>query len=397
MKVTGIIAEYNPFHNGHKYQIDKARENGADYVVVAMSGDFTQRGEPALFDKYTRAEMTLSGGADLVLELPVVYATSDAGRFARGGVSLLDSLGVVDELSFGIESGCEDLCYRLADFLHNPPSEYSESIKQAIKAGNTYPVARTMALNNYFKPDEIARLNGSNMILGLEYMQALKEFNSSIIPVPLTRMGAGYNDTEINPDGFSSASGIRQAIQSACHNTASADTVTFSKSLPYDINSVINVATPLFTDDFSSLLHYKLISEDNYSIYLDIEKSFSDRILSFRNEYTGINSFADILKSKNITRTSVMRLLTHILLGITEAVPSKVPYARILGFRKDSEQLLSLIKNNSSVPMVSKLADAQMCDCLAADIRSADIYNTIVTSKTLQKQRNEYTKGIVIK
>ena len=150
MKVTGIIAEYNPFHNGHKYQIEEAKKN-SDYVIVAMSGDFTQRGEPAICDKYLRANMALMCGADLVLELPVSYATSDAKRFAMGGVSLLSSIGVVDELSFGIEPGCDELIFRLASFLSDSPASYQAELRDNLKSGLSYPSARASALGKYFE------------------------------------------------------------------------------------------------------------------------------------------------------------------------------------------------------------------------------------------------------
>ena len=389
MKVTGIIAEYNPFHNGHKYQIDKARETGTDYIIVAMSGNFTQRGEPAIFNKYTRTEMALLNGADLVLELPVMYAVSDAGRFARGGVSLLNSLGVVNELSFGIEEGCEKLCFTLSDFLSNPPQEYSAKIREELKKGNSYPVSRMIALSDYFDVRQLELISGSNMILALEYLQAIKSTGSSILPLPLKRIGAAYNDASLDNDGFSSASGIREVIRNR-------NSQQLNHNVPPNILGLMENSLPVYSDDFSSLLHYKLVTEDDFTGYLNIDQSFSDRVNSLKLQYTDINSFVDLLKTKNITRTSVMRLLSHILLNMTSVAPVDVPYARILGFRKESEPLLSAIKQSSSIPMISKLADADMCSCLKADIQAADIYNSVVTNITGNLQKNEYTNGIVI-
>lgn len=390
MKVTGIIAEYNPFHNGHKYQIEAARKNGADYIIVAMSGDFTQRGEPAIFDKYTRAEMALKNGADLVIELPVIYATSDAGRFAYGGVSILNSLGVVNELCFGIEPGCEEFCLKLSEFLSSPPNNYTAKLQSEIKVGNSYPVARSNALSDYFTTEEIQLLAGSNMILALEYLQSIKRLNSSIKPFFLARKGAGYNEKTADADGFSSASGIREMIHlDGCGND-------LSLNVPQNTLELISAGTPLLTNDFSSILHYKLLTENDYTEYLDIESSFSDRINTKKYSYTDFESFADIIKSKNITRTSVMRLLTHILLDIKSDIPAEVPYARILGFRKESEPLFTAIKKVSSIPLISKLADATINECLACDIKAADIYSSVITSKRGTIQKNEYNKSIVI-
>lgn len=241
MKVTGIIAEYNPFHNGHKYHIEKAKElTGADYVIVVMSGNFTQRGIPAFTDKYTRTRMALSCGADLVLELPLYYAAGSAEYFATGAVSLLDRLGVVDSLCFGSECGNIDALMHVASVLYNEPDSYKKLLQDALKSGQNYPAARHNALLQYLsmQPSERDAVNGNaidcdtvacaaitdvtdyeqilsspNNILGIEYCKALLKLNSSITPYTIRREGGGYNDDTLSAVN-SSALAIRTALSS---------------------------------------------------------------------------------------------------------------------------------------------------------------------------------------
>lgn len=224
MKVVGIVAEYNPFHNGHRYHIEEARKcTGADFVVVVMSGDFVQRGEPAVIDKYHRTEMALSQGADLVLELPAAFACASAEYFATGAVSLLHALGCVDTLCFGSECGHLDLLEEIADLFIQEPSEYKEYLKTALKSGYSFPAARDEALKEYFAEDlvktaQIASvLSAPNNILGIEYIKALKVLGSSIRPVTITRMGQGYHETTFS-DSFCSATALRRLLETP--NTA---------------------------------------------------------------------------------------------------------------------------------------------------------------------------------
>ena len=223
MKTAGIIAEYNPFHKGHEYQIRYAKEKlKADYVIVAMSGDYVQRGTPALISKHARAEMALRCGADLVLEMPVSVSTASAEAFAMGGVSLLDSLGVVDMLCFGSESGEISALKELAEILVEEPEEYKKLLKSFLSEGLTFPAARSQALTEYFKNprnfsgddfdgvltpllNEVTQiLSTPNNILGIEYCKALLRLNSRIRPVTLRREGMGYHETTV-PEGDSAS------------------------------------------------------------------------------------------------------------------------------------------------------------------------------------------------
>ena len=236
MKVVGIIAEYNPFHNGHKYQIDRIRkETNADYIIIAMSGNFLQRGVPALCDKQSRAKMALSCGADLVIEIPTLWATASAEYFARGGVSLLASTGVVTHICFGAESDDLDSLLEISSILKEEPDIYRDVLSNSIRSGNTFPIARKNALIAALphipteKLDEL--LDNPNNILALEYLKAMP---NHIQPILIPRKGAGYHDTEIDTE-LPSATAIRKAILSDCSD----DSTTFDRSMPEESLTIL--------------------------------------------------------------------------------------------------------------------------------------------------------------
>lgn len=410
MKTAAIIAEYNPFHEGHKYQIEETRHlTGADFILVLMSGDFVQRGAPAIFNKYQRTQMALLCGADVVIELPSLYAVSSAEFFAQGGVALLNHLGIVNYLSFGSECGDIDLIQDCARLFATDSTEYNQSLSSFLKQGFSFPVARKKAVlqtachsesmqpfnNRSLSEEEINVLFASpNNILGIEYCKSLLASNSSITPITIKRQGAGYHETELKdvPSVFNSASAIRSAIEKG------------NKGIDH-----------LTADDFSSLLHYRLLSECDrgFTRYLDCSSDLSDKIVKNLPEYTDFTGFCGLLKSKDITYTRVSRVLTHILLGIT--APDSfmqplfqrelsVPYARLLGFRKDSAGLLSSIKKNSSVPLISKLADASSLlgndpiaiQMLKQDVLASDIYESVFSHKYKKGLLNEYKQSPII-
>ncbi len=218
MKVCGVIAEYNPFHNGHAYHIEESKKKtGADAVVCVMSGNFVQRGVPALFDKWTRAEMALKNGVDLVVELPTYYATASAEFFAQGGIGLLDSMGVVDVLSFGAKTEDLDTLKRIANILYLEPEEYKDLLKAELKKGFSYPAARSTALKVFTKKEFDSKyiteiLLDANNILAVEYLKALMYNNSLIQPQIILRKGEDYNSVNV-VDGMCSSTAIRKMIQ----------------------------------------------------------------------------------------------------------------------------------------------------------------------------------------
>lgn len=411
MKTVGIIAEYNPFHNGHAYQLAKAKEiTGADFCVVVMSGNYVQRGIPAIMDKFLRTQTALSNGADLVLELPVHYATGSAEYFASGAVALLDRLGVINCLCFGSE--CDDIhiLSELSLALTSESDAFKTVLKQQLKAGYSYPKARNNALQSSAPhlTKYLDHLHYPNNILGLEYLKALKKRNSRIKPYTISREGSQYHDASLR-NTYSSALAIRESIIQNQEIRFIKEQVPVSSFKVMEEN--FQKTFPILSEDLFSLLLYKLFQEQGkgFTNYFDIDRSFSDRLEHCISSCSDYNALCEMLKSKNTTYTKVSRSLLHILLNIyqedvnTFCEQDYVYYARMLGFRKEASPLLSAIKSASTVPLISKLADAAGCispsngkKMLDQDILASHIYDVVVHEKFHHPMKNEYTKPIVV-
>ena len=410
MKVAAIIAEYNPLHNGHEFQIKRARQlTGADFIIVVMSGDFTQRGVPAIIDKYQRTRMALNAGADLVIEMPLYYSCSSAEYFASGAINLLKGLGIVDYLVFGSECGDIKILTDIADVLINHKQEISGVIHGLVKEGISYPIARVRAVeeaipNSY---EHVEAMNFPNNILGFEYIRALKQFESSIIPVTNLRIGAGYHDRMMDNPICSSL-----AIRSSLEETNELEHIR--SQIPFHVYKILeeqyDKAFPVLNKDISSILKYKLLLDEGkgYEEYLDISPDFSAKIIKNLNKYESYSQFCDLLKSKDITYVRVARNLLHILLNIKKESMKKykeegyIFYARMLGFKKSSNELLSALKSEATIPIISKLADARHrlnpvgMEMLETDIQAAHIYDTIVSEKFGTPTVSEFSREIVI-
>ena len=311
MKVTAIISEYNPFHKGHLYHIETAKkETKADFVIAIMSGNFVQRGTPAIFDKYTRTEAALRSGVDLVLELPAMYATASAEYFALGGVALANTLGIVDYLSFGSEYGQADKFMEAASLLLHEPEEMKQPLKDALKEGLSYPAARAYAVKTSH-PELAELLETPNNILGIEYCKALLKLNSTIVPHTIKRQGQDYHSDSTDA-GFASATGIRRLLKEQKESSRQ----LLQKQLPPASYNLLNNywgTSPLTEDDLSMLLRYKLITENRTHLteYFGVNRDLSNRIYKHLNEFESFSSFAELLKTKNITRTAINRALLH--------------------------------------------------------------------------------------
>jgi len=408
MKIVGLITEYNPFHNGHLHHINMAKKiTNADFVVVIMSGDFVQRGVPAIIDKYSRTQMALSCGADLVIELPSIYATSSAEFFAYGAVSILDKMGCIDYLCFGSEYGETDVLQTIAKVLVNEPDEFKISLKKYLKEGYSFPVARTKALLEFSYDDTASNteleniLSEPNNILAIEYIKAILKLKSSMQPVTIKRIVSGYYDTSIH-DTICSASAIRAALQTGGLGT-------FRNQVPESVYEILlkayNQTFPVYLNDFSSMLKYRLLLKNSkpLSSYLDVSEALSNTIMNQLSNFKNIEDFANLIKSKHYTLTRINRALIHILLNIeNDSVNESALYIRILGFKKDSSALLTIIKEHASIPVISKLADSKnllsssAMYILSQDIFAADIYNTIVTDKFDCHIPNEFRQNIII-
>ena len=331
MNVVGIIAEYNPFHKGHAYQIQKAKEQcGAEFAVVVMNGDFVQRGEPAIFDKYTRTKEALLGGADLIFELPVRFGLSSAADFDICGIPPLNALPFVTHLCFGTETGDLTPLLQAASFLCDEPDSYRTRVKHFVKQGILYPKARSLALAaESGLPTET--WDSPNNILGLEYCVALQKLHSKIKPFTIRREGQGYhdNDTPALSD-FPSATFLRKQIRKAGEKEN------------------------LSLSDFSSLIGYSLLTAKDLCRIKDITPDLSDRIRNELPKYREINEFVKTIKNPSLTTGRIKRSFFQCLFDIEKEEPV-MPYLRVLGMKKEASSLLSQ-KENASCQILTKLA-----------------------------------------
>lgn len=424
MLVNGIIAEYNPFHNGHRYQLEEARRlTGADYTIVVMSGNFVQRGAPALTDKRLRAEMALRCGADLVLELPVLYATASSESFAEGAVALLDRLGTVTHLAFGSECGDVEALKQIAAFLAQEPEIYRLSLKRFLKQGLSYPDARARALSLLNNPSGISQnalpveislpencgeiLSSPNNILGIDYIKSILKCKSGIIPVTVKRLGAGYHAPLQLSGTYASALALRQALYEKQEPTR-LDPYMPREALAL-LTSYLAKNRAVFPDDFSEILYYKLLLERDmgYEKYLDVSVDLSNRIRNRLHDFTGFGAFCDVLKTRELTYARISRSLLHILLDIRKEdlflgrEEDYVPYARVLGLRRSAAPLLSAIRAGSSVPLITKLSKAKRilpekaCRLLSLDILSGELYSGIALGGT-HPAPSEFSAPLII-
>ena len=381
--VIGIVAEYNPFHNGHKLQIEYARNVlGADQIIIAMSGSFTQRGEIACFDKYSRAKATLMCGADVVLEIPTIFATSSAREYASAGVALLNATGVVDTILFSAECDRRDLFIEESKKLVELENsgEINNEINTLVSQGISYATARAKALKAFLAEDIIS---SPNNILGIEYCRYIFANNLDINIEVMKRQGNEYNDLSLS-GSLSSASSIRQ------HYKLSQS----FEAVPEEVINLYNNSPFVTSDDISELLHYKLLTTESFEQYLDCNNDLSDRIKNKLPEFVSFSQFCEVLKTKNFEYSRISRVLCHILLGITEKdfktakEAGYISYIRMLGFSKNGSVLLSKIKEASSAPLLTAPNET----INKYDIISSDIYRTILTSKTGNAYPTEYTR-----
>ena len=421
MQVVGIIVEYNPFHNGHLYHIQKSKKiTGAEYVVAVMSGNFVQRGEPALLDKWVRAQMALHNGVDLVIELPVSYATASAELFAYGAVKLLNDTGIVNSICFGSEAGNISDLQTIASILIEEPEEFKSFLKEELSTGCVFPKARANAVYKYMEiyykknisSDHILSvLSSPNNILGIEYLKALQLLKSDITPYTINREYAPYHSTEIASAGTStiaSATAIRKAIRNN-------DYASIERAVPPICASLMQRQFkvgrgPIFFDQYSDLLQYQLRTQISESIsrYMDNLEGLENRILHCAAQEYLISKMTALIKTKRYTFTHIQRALLRILLQIpredVDLYQGKggPQYIRILGFRKKSEKLLSKLKIKAYLPIVSnvKKTSDMLEGCakkmLYQEVQSTDVYMLGMIEDSMKQIGYEFSSPIVI-
>ena len=389
--VLGIIAEYNPFHNGHLHHLNESKKiTNSDYCIAVMSGNFTQRGEVSIVDKWEKAKMAMANGVDLVIELPTIYAISSAENFASGAIKILNSLGIVDFISFGSESNDITLLEDIANVLAFEPSEYKTLLSHELARGESFPKARENAVMMYL--NNIRRfanvLSSPNNILGIEYLKSLKRQKSKIQPITIKREGSKYNDDTI-PHGsrFASATAIRNLCQST-------DDITpiqrFVPETTFDILEE-NIKKGTFVKDislFDKEIIYTLrkMSTAEIGNLPDVSEGLEFAFKNAANQCNSIVELLSIINTKRYTKTRLQRILLYAILGITkkdmETSLSTTPYIRVLGFNDKGQELLSQIsKKNHKLEIITsvkkfmdKKSNENLKLMLNKDIWATDVY-----------------------
>ena len=401
MKACGIVAEYNPLHTGHVYQMNKARQiSQADCIIVVMSGNFVQRGEPAVIDKYARTRAALKAGADIVIELPVYYALSSAENFARGAVLTLNEMKAAS-ICFGAETDNADRLAKISHAIISESPEYKAILNKALAEGLSYPAARQTALLEYL-PECKDIISGSNNILAIEYIKAILGNNLNMTYYPVLREGAGYNDDTDNAE-FASAFGIRKMLMSDEHDRLK----TYLTPVMYEeISNSKNC--PLFPDDFSNIFNHKMLFlkqlcninhtdfAEKLAEYEDITAELANRFAAAFTGRDNIAEFAMKVKSKNIVYSRICRCIMHIILEIRKSMSdsyNNIPYIRLLGFNKTGQLYLGSIKKELDVPFITKAADYKQK--LIFDLACSDIYTQAVYEKYGYVMKNELQQNII--
>ena len=403
MKIVGLITEYNPFHAGHLYHMQQARElTGADYCVVLMSGSFVQRGEPAIFDKYLRTKTALLAGADLVLEIPAAFSTASAHEFAAYGVALLSAIGV-DAAVFGSECGQIEILKQAAYALNHESAEFQERLRKGLKAGLTYPQAREKALE--MEDTWASVLSSPNNILGIEYLRAAEDLHSPMEFYTISRKGSGYHEDTLADANFPSASAIRGIIRNSLSKDKDLLDILASH-LPAVTHPAYTGAVPVFVDDFSELLNAAVLQMQATFSIADLSPELAARLAKPPYFPLSFEERIQALKTRQLTYTRVSRALLHLVLGMREEDISRwkdegyALYARILGFRRQSSPLLSRLHKKSSIPLITKMADAAQnlspsaLALLEQEVYASHLYQTVRMKRSGVFQ-NEYTEGLV--
>lgn len=395
MSVVGLVVEYNPFHNGHLHHLlESKRITNSEHSIAVMSGNFLQRGEPALLDKWSRAKMAVDSGVDLVLELPFIYASGSAEFFSDGSIKLLDSLNVVDSLCFGSELGDISLLEKIAEILLNEPPQFQTYLKNFLSTGISYPRARSLALIKYFKENTYEQfsdieeiLASPNNILSIEYVKSLKKINSKISPFTIKRTISNYHDTDIS-GSIASATSIRDDFFKN-GNLLNIKNVVPKPTYEYMCEFLIKNNNFNNLEWYTDILLYlfRTISYDNISNIINVNEGLENRIVRSFNQSNNLDSILKDINTKRYTLTRIKRILIHALLGLNRDNFNKLnaigpKYIRVLAANKNGVELLSKIKANSALPIITKfsnyekLNDNDLNEMIAFDKKATDIYFT---------------------
>lgn len=402
--VLGIVAEYNPLHNGHVYHIQNAKERAkAEYVVLIMTGNFTQRGNTSIVDKWEKTRMALKNGVDLVIELPTIYSISSAENFADGAIKLLNELRFISHISFGMEEEDIILINNIASVMTNEPKEYKNYLKEALKEGDSYPKAREKALIKYLNDSKYENvLNGSNNILAIEYLKALKRQKSNIIPIGIKREKVFYNSNKII-DEFASSTGIRNLLLSK-------QIEEVIKVVPASTFNILyeNIKDGTFTFDLKDLskpIIYKFrnMTKEEIRELPDVSEGLENLIKESVEKTNNLVELINLIKNKRYTQTRIQRILLYGLLGISkkdmEMSKKAAPYIRVLGCNRQGKRLLSEIDRDKLITSVkdyenkNKNKSKNLKRMLEIDKNATNMYT--IAFKENSKCNLDYTKPLI--
>lgn len=417
MRIAGIIAEYNPFHNGHYYHIERTREKTeADGIVCVISGHFTQRGEPTVVDKWARTEMALQSGADVILEMPTVFATGSAQYFARGGVATLQATGVIDHLSFGSEIPQLELLQKIANIFLHEPSLYKTYLITHLKNGLSYPHARMQSLLNYLKAIDASSiekiesiLKQPNNILAIEYLQALQYLQSSISPVASERLGSSYHEEQLdNHSRLSSATAIRKKILS--ENTLSRINSYIPEHTLNILNREIKAGKgPVMWENLSQslLVLLRQAAPQTLAQFPEMEIGLENRFYRAASQATTLTHLLEHVKTKRYTYTRLQRILCYILLGLTKEKQTRLinggpQYLRVLGFSQTGRQILQEMKHHAALPLLTTIGkhtfskqSQSFIDMLQLDLLASDVYTLAFPDITKRTGNRDYYEQVI--
>lgn len=397
MKAVGVIVEYNPFHNGHEYHLRAAKETAqADVVVAVMSGNFLQRGEPALVSKWYRTKMALLNGVDIVLELPYQFATQKAETFANGAVSILEGIGC-HSLCFGSESGDISTFLQTIDYLDMHQDRFEESIKLNIKTGVSYPKALSLSFQSLSSPENLLSLDKPNNILGFHYVKALNNQKSSMVPFTVKRKNADYHDEHFATETIASATSIRKAL------FASKESIdTIEQYVPKATSSLLKSYLDEYGcfhewENYWDFLQYRLLQSgpDEIRQIYEVEEGIEHRLIASALEASTFKMFMQKMKTKRYTWTRLQRICLHILTNTKkiemQSTIEKATYIRLLGMTKIGKEYLNKNKNQFTLPLISKLSSYKESDILL-DIKASRIYSFGLGKQTRDKLLNQEFK-----
>lgn len=368
MDCVGIVAEFNPFHNGHKYLLEMAKNlSGCNTALAVMSGNFVQRGDVALFDKFTRARCALNSGADIIIELPVSFASANAERFSQAAIFLMNASGIVSSLAFGAENDDINVLSLSADKISGLSIQENPKFHHALKQGMSYPRALSEAL-------DISAPLSPNNILAMEYLKALKKLNSPIKPYAIKRIGAQHDNLSEQNGNFQSASYIREAIHKG-------GVLACNDFIPnaHELDDTQTHSLDKISDAIIYSLRMK--SKNELSDLPDVSEGFENVIYAACREYSNVSDLVNGIKTKRFTMARIRRIMLYSLLEINKQTVSPLPlYIRVIGVRRDFLPILGELSKHASLPVIKSFADTRKlcpmaCSQLELEVRSDCIYN----------------------